>query len=105
VGIIKMANYNLTGVEQANGYYELFIATNNLTATKGLYASLVMISIWLVLMLVLHGFGLPRALFASSLTVSLISIFFLFLGLIGWTIAIFPMVICLVSILILLWSE
>jgi len=100
-----MANYNLTTLESANGYYELFIATNNLTSVKGLYASLFMISIWLVLLLVLNGFGLPRALFASSLTVSLISIFFMFLGFIGWTIAIFPMVIFLVSILILLFSE
>ena len=97
--------YNLTGVDEATNYYEIIKAVNGLTEVNGLYVGVIMISLWFVLLVAFQPYGFLRALFASSLVISIASIFFLFLGLIGWTIAIFPMLVCLISILLLLFTE
>lgn len=97
--------YNMTGVDEATNFYEILKGVNALTPTEGLFFGVILISLWFVLLLAFQAYGFAKSLFASSLIISMASIFFLFLGLIGWTIAVFPMLVCLVSILLLFFTE
>ena len=97
--------YNMTAVDEAANFFDILKAVNGLTPTEGLFFGVILISLWFVLLLSFQSYGFARSLFASSLIISVASIFFLFLGLIGWTIAVFPMLVCLVSILLLFFTE
>jgi hypothetical protein len=87
-----MVNYNLTDIDAANNYYDLLLAVNSLNGVSQWYASLFLICMYFVLMIIFKSFDTLVAFTAASFIISIVAIFFTFLGLIGITIMSIPII-------------
>lgn len=95
--------YNLTNITNSVNMFELTRGVNQLTS--GLFASFVLLAVWLVLLSAFFSnFGLKRAMLSSSFIVSLLASLVFFMGLISMTTLILPILLLLISLILVVWN-
>lgn len=100
-----MTNYNLTNVTDANNYFEILKAVNDLS--DGLIGVFIITSIFLLLMIVFKQYeqDTKETLLMASAITTLISVLFWTIGLISWTIMIYPIIALFASIVIYKFTD
>jgi len=81
-------SYNLTNVTNANTFLEQFVAINSLTGD--IFAIMLLFTLFIVMFLTFKNYDTRVVLLGSSFIISLISVMFLWAGIIGTT----PVMIC-----------
>jgi len=81
-------SYNLTNVTNANTFLEQFVAINCLTGD--IFAIMLLFTLFIVMFLTFKNYDTRVVLLGSSFIISLISVMFLWAGIIGTT----PVMIC-----------
>lgn len=94
-----MVNYNMTGIDNANTYYDLVLAVNALDGVSQWYGSLFLLTMYFVMMIVFKNYDTLVSFTASSFIISIIGIFFTFLGIIGIEILAIPIMFFLGSLI------
>ncbi|MBD3253122.1 hypothetical protein GF386_05295 [Candidatus Pacearchaeota archaeon] len=89
-----MANYNLTNITDANTILEQFTAINSLTGD--IFAILILFTIYILLFIVFKNYDTRAVLVTNGFIITIISITFLWAGLIGTT----PVVICVAALVL-----
>lgn len=97
-----MAYYNLTALGNATNYYEAIIQINN--SVGGLFGGLVLLALFMVIFIVMTlRFDPKDAFLSGSFAITVIAAIFLSIGLIGWQIFIYPVILLIASLIIRLW--
>ena len=96
--------YNMTEVESARGFTDLFIAANNLSG--GLFAAFFLLMLNLMMLMILkerYEFG--AIMIGTNFSMSIIALIMWWLQALTFTIAIVPFLFLLISIFIYMFSK
>jgi hypothetical protein len=99
-----MPNYNLTNVTNAENYYQVFEAVS--VWHNNAFPIFFLACIYFITLIILRDYDIKDSILISGFIVSISSIIFRFLGVIGWGIMIVPIVLFIGSLFIrMFWSN
>jgi|TARA_Y100000310_G_C20491026_1_gene719221 hypothetical protein len=95
--------YNMTNISEANDFYEVVMAANELTGD--LYANVILLAIFLISFIVLKNHDTRAVFVGTSFFVAVISALFFFADFTSWKAVVIPVVLFIGSIIYLVFNN
>ena len=96
-----MTNYNLTGIDSASNYYDVFHAVSQWHG--GLFPLVFVACSYFIMLMLLKDFVFVESNVVASFVTMFLAIIFGALGLLSWTIIIIPIMFFIISMFILIF--
>lgn len=95
--------YNLTNVTEATNLYDMAVGVNDLSG--GLIMIMVLVSLYIITFIASKGYDTKTALFTAGFVTTIIAVLSFSIGLINVTVFIITLIILLMSLFAILFTE